>query len=253
MNMHVPLGRPQPWVLPITLISLVLGCLAAFMLSTTTDANSNSIPLRPDQQAVFYQRENEKLKEEIEHLRAERDKRVDNEVQGKAQQELLQKEINDLRIRAGSTPVVGPGIVITIDDTHTLKTNAADVNANALITHDVDLMMLVNELRSSGAEAIAINDQRIGVSTAIRCVGPVIQVNERPVSPPFVLKAIGKADTLYGAVNLPYGVLDQLKPLGIHVDVVKRDKLRVPALTVLTTLEVGKPAANASPDDGGGH
>ncbi len=155
----------------------------------------------------------------------------------------LQHDINDLRLRVGVTSVEGPGIVITLDDTKAGKANRAmhpTVNPSALLIHDVDLMTLVNELREAGAEAIAINDQRVAGSTAIRSVGPVIHVNGRPVSTPFVIRAIGKTDVLYGAMNLPYGLIDQLRPLGINISMVKKEKITIPAIVGLPPLAVGK-------------
>lgn len=245
--MKVPLVKPKPWVLPVTVVCFALGALIAFMINATTAAVSAPGNMRPEQLAVLYSTaltEKEDLQNALIELRSEHEKLRNDMLKAvtgsEAMEESFQKEINDLRMRVGSTPVTGPGIIITIDDTNVLKTNPVDVNANALLTHDVDLLMLVNELRVAGAEAMAINDQRIVAGSAIRCVGPSIQVNKSPVSAPFVVRAIGDPNNLAGAVNLPGGVLDTLRPLGIKVDVAKRDKLTVPAALVLPTLSYGK-------------
>lgn len=248
MKMPVPLGQPKPWVLPVTVVCFALGALLAFMFNTTNGQQLSPGNMRPEQLAVLYSqsvRENEDLQKALLETRNEHEKMRDNMIEAvtgsEAVQQSLQKEIDNLRVQVGTTPVVGPGIVITIDDSGVLKTNPSDVNANALLTHDIDLLMLVNELRGASAEAIAINDQRIIASSAIRCVGPVIQVNKSPVAAPFVIRAIGDVNTLYGAVNLPGGVLDTLRPLGIKVTVDKRAKLQTPAALVLPQMEVGRP------------
>ncbi|MHB9024367.1 MAG: DUF881 domain-containing protein [Armatimonadota bacterium] len=243
MKMHVPLEKPQPWVLPVTLVCLALGALIALLMISSTKQEIDPNSMRPEQLALLFaqaKKENDTLQDEIGKLRGQIDSLINATASEQKQKEALMKEINYLRMRGGSTAVEGPGIVITLDDTDMIKPNRADVNANAYLTHDVDLLLLVNELRSAGAEAIAVNDQRVVGSSAIRCVGPAIRINDHQIAPPFVIEAIGKADTLYGAVNLPFGVLDQLKPLGIHIEVVKREVIRVPALTVLPPLEVGK-------------
>ena len=55
----------------------------------------------------------------------------------------------------------------------------------ALVVHDRDLQQVVNEFRAAEAEAeLAINGQRIVERTAIRCVEPVIDVNNVPVGTP---------------------------------------------------------------------
>lgn len=252
--MKVPLGKPKAWVLPVTIVCFALGALIAFMLNATTGAASAPGNMRPEQLALLYSAsltEKEELQTALMELRTEHEKMRDEMLKAvtgsAAMRDSFQDEINSLRIRVGSTPVVGPGIVITIDDTNVLKTNPIDVNANALLTHDVDLLMLVNELRIAGAEAIAINDQRIVGSSAIRCVGPVIQVNKSPVAAPFVIRAIGKQDDLAGAMNMPGGLLDTLRPLGIKVTVEKRAKLTVPAVLVLPSLSVGSAILDPEP------
>ncbi len=248
----MPLGKPEPWVLPVTLVCLALGALVASMLrSATSDNPDGATPL---QQIIYLQRRVDKLTEEVKEWQDKYNTVLMKSGSDTAATEALKKELSDVQVQAGMTPVAGPGIVITIDDSvSSLKPNITGENASPLLTHDLDLLMLVNELRSAGAEAIELNGQRVVGSTAIRCVGPVIQVNEQRISAPFVVKAIGKTDVLYGAVNLPYGVLDGLKPLGIKVDVSKRDNIRVTAILTPPKIEVGKPVLDESNKSGGQH
>ena len=56
--------------------------------------------------------------------------------------------------------------------------------------------MLVDGLWEAGAEAIAINDQRINALGGIRNTSRAIHVNGRPVNPPYVISAIGDPQTL---------------------------------------------------------
>ncbi len=55
---------------------------------------------------------------------------------------------------------------------------------------------MVNGLWAAGAEAITVNDQRLTAVTAIRSAGPTILVALRPVTPPYVVRAVGKPDEL---------------------------------------------------------
>ncbi len=101
----------------------------------------------------------------------------------------LQEELAQLGVMAGVTAVTGPGIRVEVDD-------APDASTDAERVLDRDLQHLVNGLWEVGAEAIAINGQRLTVLSAIRQAGGTITVNFRNVSPPFVISAIGDPDTL---------------------------------------------------------
>ncbi|HEX2948957.1 MAG TPA: DUF881 domain-containing protein [Armatimonadota bacterium] len=249
MKMHVPLGKPQPWVLPVTIVCLALGALIATLIGASTgDEAIDTTQLNREQLAVLYaqaMRENRDQQRELDQLRADQTKLTN----GAITEQKLKQQIDDLRVSAGITPVQGPGIFILIDDTGNIKNSPVDPNTNLRVVHDSDLLTLVNELHAAGAEAISVNDQRVVGSTAIRCAGPTIQVNGTAIAPPFRVSAIGNPATLYGAVNMPNGVFDWLRPLGIHVDVSKRDKMTVPAIKVLPQIQFGKPVLDDK-DDG---
>ena len=76
------------------------------------------------------------------------------------------------------------------------------------MVHDSDLRSVVNELFSAGAEAIAINDQRLVANSSIRCVGPTVLVNSERLAPPYKIAAIGKPDVLQSALDMQGGALD---------------------------------------------
>lgn len=88
-----------------------------------------------------------------------------------------------LGIHVGTVPVTGPGIVVTLDD------SSAGTASERL--QDFDLQVLVNALWASGAEAVAVDGQRLAPSTAIRNAGEAVLVNLTPLSPPYVVEAIG--------------------------------------------------------------
>lgn len=100
--------------------------------------------------------------------------------------------ISELEILCGRTDVRGPGITVRVAD------NLTDdpLSINDKIVHDLDVRMIINNLNSAGAEAIAINGKRIVSTTEVICVGPVIRINDEVVAAPFIIKAIGDPDTL---------------------------------------------------------
>ncbi len=133
----------------------------------------------------------------------------------------MKDEIEMLSTIAGTKDVHGEGIVINLDDSNKKPSNT--VADSLYIVHDADLQMIINELKAAGAEAISINDERIITNSAIRCVGPVIQVNSQKIAPPFIIKAIGNAQYLESALNLKGGISDQLKDNDLKFQI-KREK-----------------------------
>ncbi len=101
---------------------------------------------------------------------------------------------------AAAVPVTGPGLVVTLGNP--LPSAAQDPvggsgtdDPTALVL-DRDLQLLVNALWAAGAEAISVDGQRLGPTTAIRQAGGAILVDFRPVSSPYEVQAIGDPDLL---------------------------------------------------------
>jgi len=107
-----------------------------------------------------------------------------------ARGESLLDTVERSRILTGSGPVEGPGVRIVVDDAD----DAATVEGGTVL--DRDLQVLVNGLWQAEAEALSINGQRLGPTSAIRVAGRAITVNYRPLTPPYVISAIGDPDTL---------------------------------------------------------
>lgn len=127
---------------------------------------------------------------------------------------------------AGLTDVYGPGVIITLTDA---KTVDPSMPSEAFIIHDNDIRSLVNELLVAGAEAISINGERVVSTTAIRCVGSVIIVNNSRIGTPFKIEAIGDSTTLENAINMNGGIASVLRTLNIGVDVKKSNRIDMKA------------------------
>jgi uncharacterized protein YlxW (UPF0749 family) len=57
-----------------------------------------------------------------------------------------------------------------------------------------DLRTIVDELWLAGAEAVAVNDERVTTSTAIIDIGGSVLVNAAYLAGPYQIKAIGPTD-----------------------------------------------------------
>ena len=160
--------------------------------------------------------------------------------------EALKTELEQMEITAGLTDVEGPGVTVVLEDS--TQTNVTGDEADYLI-HDNDIMSVINELRSAGAEAISLNGERILATSEVRCTGAVVTVNGRRYAAPYVIFAIGDPDTLYSALTMRNGVVDILSQWGITVRVTASDQLLIPAYSGTVDYQYAKPAA---PDEDGG-
>lgn len=129
-----------------------------------------------DQQAAIADttRENRTLTDRVATLTADRQETV--------------SRLRRLQVDTGYYPVTGQGVRIVIDD----NPDGGDIQK----VRDSDLAKLADGLWEAGAEAISINSQRLNPLGAIRNVSRAIHVNTVPLSPPYVVRAIGDTRTL---------------------------------------------------------
>ncbi len=103
--------------------------------------------------------------------------------------------LRQLELAAGAVAVTGPGVVAVLDDRPAEQPGSLSVPRGGQVgagrVLDRDLQGLVNGLWVAGAEAITVNDQRLTARTAIRSAGEAILVDYRPLSPPYVVRAVG--------------------------------------------------------------
>ena len=92
-------------------------------------------------------------------------------------------DLRALQLSTGYVAVTGPGLRITVTDN---PDGSPDGRIRA-----TDLRRLANGLWRAGAEAIAINGRRLSALSAIAQSNIAIVVNRGPLTPPYVVSAIG--------------------------------------------------------------
>jgi len=166
----------------------------------------------------------------------------------------LTTELSKLELAAGTVPVVGPGLVLTVDDAPTkAEPVAPDANPRTPLTPDQgkvtasDLQIIVNGLWDAGAEAISINGHRLTSRAAIRSAGAAVLVDYRPLTRPYVITAIGDPGSLgvEFADNSGGSYLQSLKNnYQIRGDIQNRTSVVVPGEPTLS-LQKAQPVQSA--------
>ncbi|KAB3538581.1 DUF881 domain-containing protein [Alkaliphilus pronyensis] len=141
----------------------------------------------------------------LKDLLIEREKRL-NEYQKAIFEEgsikdVLKTELDQVKMLAGVTDLQGPGIIVKLSDSTRELYEGED--PNDLLIHQRDVLMIINELKVAGAEAIAVNGQRIIHTSEIKCTGPTITINNHTYGQPFIIVAIGDPITLDAAIKAP--------------------------------------------------
>ncbi len=215
------------------LVLLVLCFLIALQFkSVTIHKEENGLKnMRVDELLGEVKKEREKsedLEKQIEAYQNDIAQYREDAEQNDDYSKFLSEQLKRAELMAGFVDVKGPGITITLSDIQNQKTGNDMLTANETLIHDEDLRRVINELCSAGAEAICVNDSRIISTSAIRCVGPTILVNDTKMTPPYKIKAIGKADQLEAAMKLNGGVIDNLKVWGFTINMTKHQELIIP-------------------------
>ncbi len=214
----------------LSVVALLLGLFIAIQLRSTNDVYSAMPDLRvTEMRAVLMETitQNQLLTRELEETRDKLRQFEETAMQGEGILELIQNELKNARMLAGLVDVQGEGLVITLADSQ--ATSLPGDNPNVYLVHDEDLLKLVNVLSAAGAEAISVNEQRLLATSEIHCAGPTISINNVRVGAPFVIKAIGNANTLESALRMRDGIVDTLNFYGIGVQVKREANLVVPA------------------------
>lgn len=127
-------------------------------------------------------------------------------------------------LTTGFSAVHGPGVRITVDNRP-----GDEVDGEVL---DEDLATLVDGLFEAGAEAVAINDQRINALGGIRNTNRAVHVNGRPVNAPYTVSAIGDPRTLQARLVETYQGqqwFGRVNNFGFVYEAENVDDIRLPA------------------------
>jgi uncharacterized protein YlxW (UPF0749 family) len=221
---------------------VLLGFLAAVALRARPPSPEARVPGRYRLAALIERQQTTtaRLRQEVDTLRARVDALVAQAGSREAGATARTGRLDKATLTAGLVPLRGPGVKVTLDDS--LLDEAPTGNVNDLVIHSQDVQAAVNALWRAGAEAVAINGQRLVGTSAILCVGNTLLLNGTVHSPPYVISAIAADKDRFDADPLVRRLREDADSFGIRFSASRLTALDVPAYRGSTALRYARPA-----------
>lgn len=203
--------------LSVALVALVLGILVVGQLRTRA-AGTGLETLSIQELTLLVGNlndRNDQLRNEVAALRAQADALAARSGRGESSVDQLRLDLARTRAWSGLDPMRGPGARITIS-------GALDPGA---------VEDLVDELRTAGAEGIAIEGVRLVPGTSVSGVGGALAIDGYRLEDPFSIDAIGETAVLTGSLTRAGGIVARLAATfpSVRITVTPVEQLLVPA------------------------
>jgi uncharacterized protein YlxW (UPF0749 family) len=227
------LARPGRGQVVVTILLFVLGFAGATQVRSQEDDDYSGLR-QADLIRAFdgLSTSTDRAEKEIDRLKADRDDLKGSTSSRESAIDLAREERISLTILAGTVPVSGSGIRITIDDPD------GQVSAGVILD-------MVQELRATGAEAMEFNDRvRVVAQTSFEETAAGIEVGGELVEAPYVIDVIGEPAALDGALDFPFGPVERVEDANGTLETVKLDEVLVESVA-----KVSQPGFAVPEDD----
>ena len=238
------------WQVTLGAALLALGFLiAAQLASEGPRIRYTSLERTPlVETALDLQAQQENLKQQLLDLRTSIQQLEAAGQGGTAVTRDLNDQLQKARIAAGLVAMSGPGVVIRLKDSSLPVPQ--DGNSRDYLVSGQDVLAVVEELWLAGAEAVAVNGERVTTSTAVVDIGGSVLVNSAYLAPPYDVKAIGPApmyDTLLASPGFVDFVRSRSETFGVGVEYAVLDQVDLDAYAGSLNLRYGRVEASPSP------
>ncbi|CAM2802928.1 DUF881 domain-containing protein [Hathewaya histolytica] len=181
----------------VFIASVIIGILISMNLNF---GEKNKVFLNIDQYNEAYNKRN-KLYKDITILKQEANEynrklgKYENEKNNVSEiKKDVSNKLEEYKNYMGLNAMEGEGVKIMLNDATASEFEQYYSPSNLI--HDIDIWFLINDLRSAGAEAIAINGQRIVNNTYSYCSGTFIEIKGSKIVAPFYIDVIGNKNTI---------------------------------------------------------
>ena len=244
-------GTIASWQVTLGVALLALGFLIAAQLRTEAPrvryASQERVPLVETARGLQTQQDG--LKQRLLDLRAQIQS-LESQGQGSAALVRdLEDRLRQARIAAGLIALQGSGLVLQLGDSSNVVPPGD--NPTDYLVSARDIRTVVEELWLAGAEAVAVNGERVASTSAIIDIGGSILVNAAYLAPPYQVSAIGPPD-LFDQVNGSAGFREfvrmRVESFGLQVSFAELKDVTIPAYAGTINLRYARlPGPSASP------
>lgn len=237
------------------LLSAGVFALAGLIFWTSFDT-AKGVDIRTDEpllrlsDSIAQKSENNRaLEGELSGIRADVDRLAHR---GSGLSRATRARLDRLSRAAGTTPLSGSGVSVTLDDAPAdatpLVPGVPDPQPNDLVIHQQDLQAVVNALWHGGATGIQVMDQRLIATSAVRCVGNTLILQGRVYSPPYKITAVGNRNRLHKALDDDPAIenyLQYVAAYGLGWKVDDHGRVTLPGYSGTADLHYAKPVPGA--------
>lgn len=229
-----PVRRPASRQASAAVIG-VLTLLLGFAIAVQVHANSSADALgqlRDDELIGILDDQNaraDRLRGQIAQLQTDLAQLQDSGNRSAAARAQVTQQAKALGVLLGTLPATGPGVVVTVSDP------AGRLGGE-------DLLDVVEELRGAGAEAIQVDDQRLGATSAFTGADRAIALDGRRLTAPYRVVAIGDPKTLDTALNIPGGIAAVVRSAGGALTVTERRDVAISVTRSLPRNRYARPS-----------
>jgi uncharacterized protein YlxW (UPF0749 family) len=243
-----------------TLVALTMA-IAGLLVAVTYDQAAAGAEGREEVRAALIgdiERESDvsdELAVQLEELTEQVTSRRDQLLTANASGQRALDDLSAAERGAAAQRVTGPGLLVTLanadpkaDEDPVGGTSGDDSRGRV---QDGDLQLVVNALWSAGAEAVSINGQRLGPTTAIRFAGEAVLVDFQPVTNPYEVSAIGDPDSLsrdFLASPEVSALAVISETWGLRFEFAREDELTLPAASTPELRTAGPVTAESGSD-----
>jgi uncharacterized protein YlxW (UPF0749 family) len=227
--------RPSPWAVLVPVVAMSAGLLFATSGRTAdgTDLRAGEVT---ELSELIEQRETviARQREQVSELESQVQRLTEQVASRDGDVAAAQARGEAGALSAALVPLTGPGIEITLDDAPQRPDGSLPVNARPddLVIHESDVQAIVNAVWAAAADGVAIMDQRLIATSAVRCVGNTLLLQGRTYSPPFVITAIADPNAVRAqlASSPQVAVIQQaVEDFGLSFEVRERPQVTLPA------------------------
>src|SRR5688572_16046403 len=175
-------GRVRNWVGGPFLVLLVTGLVGFLLVSQLRGTERFRQRLEDESEADLTRilasltTEADSLQDEIGSLRLQLLTLETSSERDETAAQTAEQQLRSLEVLSGTVPVAGPGVTVFVDD------------PRRAVGYD-SLIDIVQELRDAGAEAVGVNDLRVGVASAFAERDGRITLDGEVLEAPYTIEA----------------------------------------------------------------